>query len=573
MEEMTHALLDEHHILLFLVQFFLLLSVSRLLGILFNRIRQPTVTADVLTGLILGPSILGRILPDLHAMLFPSDPYQVIMLDTVSWIGIFFLLLVTGLEVNFSSVWKHRGRATWIAFSDIVIPIVISAIVLMFLPSRYMINPQQRFLFVIFISTIMTISAMPVSIRVMQDLKLLRTDLGFLAISALSINDIVGWILFTVILGAFIHGSPDIGFVLSLIFFTVIFLIFAATAGKVVIGKMLSVIQKMSSEASGPALSVVLAAGLLFGALTQLIGINALFGFFIAGLVAGESLDLPEKTRHTIEQVVNSVFIPIFFADIGLKIDLFKNFDLFLITLFAVLGIMVRFLGTYAGALIAKIPKAQHLLISALHTPGGEMHIVIANLALELRLINETVFVAIIVSAIISTLTLGPMLSFIIKRVVPQRTVQIPLEAALDVVPEAKYDVLKNLCNRAAQIINFDTEKIYTYARGREEGMSTGLEKGIAIPHARVPQIKESSVIFGRSQAGIEWDTPDGLPAKLIFLIVTPSDQMDTQLQIYRQIMRVLSKNEYRQSILNSPSLQSAVGVLNEGLRLTAIAG
>jgi mannitol/fructose-specific phosphotransferase system IIA component (Ntr-type) len=192
---------------------------------------------------------------------------------------------------------------------------------------------------------------------------------------------------------------------------------------------------------------------------------------------------------------------------------------------------------------------------------------------LELRLINETVFVAIIVSAIISTLTLGPMLSFIIKRVVPQRTVQIPLEAALDVVPEAKYDVLKNLCNRAAQIINFDTEKIYTYARGREEGMSTGLEKGIAIPHARVPQIKESSVIFGRSQAGIEWDTPDGLPAKLIFLIVTPSDQMDTQLQIYRQIMRVLSKNEYRQSILNSPSLQSAVGVLNEGLRLTAIAG
>jgi Kef-type K+ transport system membrane component KefB/mannitol/fructose-specific phosphotransferase system IIA component (Ntr-type) len=573
MEEMTQKLLNEHHILLFLVQFFLLLSFSRLLGILFNRIRQPTVTADVLTGVILGPSILGRILPDLHAVLFPSDPYQIIMLDTVSWIGIFFLLLVTGIEVNFSSVWKHRGRATWIALSDIVIPIVISASVLLFLPSRYMIDPQQRFLFVMFLSTIMTISAMPVSIRVMQDLKLLRTDLGFLAISALSINDIIGWILFTIILGAFIHGSPDLGFVLLLMFFTAIFLIFAATAGKVAIGKMLSVIQKMSSEASGPALSVVLASGLLFGALTQLIGINALFGFFIAGLVAGESLDLPEKTRHTIEQVVYAVFIPLFFANIGLKIDLFKNFDLFLITLLTVLGISVRFLGTYAGARIAKIPKAQVWPISALHTPGGEMHIVIANLALGLRLINETMFVAIIVSAIISTLTLGPMLSLIIKRVVPQRTVQIPLDAALDILPEPKYDVLRSLSNRAAQIINFDPEKIYTYAQGREEGMSTGLEKGIAIPHARVPEIKESSVIFGRSQTGIEWDTPDGLPAKLIFLIVTPSDQMDTQLQIYRQIMRVLSKNEYRLSILNSPSLQSAVGVLNEGLRLTAIAG
>jgi Kef-type K+ transport system membrane component KefB len=142
------------------------------------------------------------------------------MLDTVAWIGIFFLLLVTGLEVNFSSVWKHRGKAAWIAMSDIVIPIVYSAIILFFLPSHYLINPEQRFLFVFFISTIMTISAMPVSIRVMQDLKLLRTDLGFLTISALSINDIAGWIVFTIILGMFAHGSPDLSFVLVLVIST-----------------------------------------------------------------------------------------------------------------------------------------------------------------------------------------------------------------------------------------------------------------------------------------------------------------------------------------------------------------
>jgi Kef-type K+ transport system membrane component KefB/mannitol/fructose-specific phosphotransferase system IIA component (Ntr-type) len=573
MEEMAHEILEEYHILLFLVQFFLLLSLCRLSGLLFKRFRQPTVTADVLVGFILGPSILGRILPDLHDMLFPSDPYQIIMLDTVAWIGIFFLLLVTGLEVNLSSVWKHKRRATWIAVSDIVIPIIISATVLLFLPSRYMINPQQRFIFVLFMSTIMTISAMPVSIVVMQDLKLLRTDLGFLTISALSINDVVGWIVFAVILGVFTHGTPDVVFVLSLVISTVLFLVFTATAGKVVIGTLLTIIQRKSSEASGPALSVVFSAGLLFGALTQQIGINALFGFFVAGMVAGESRDLPEKTRHTIDNLVNSVFIPIFFADIGLKVDLFRSFDLFLITLFTVLGIGVRFLGAYIGVLIARIPKAQRWPISVLHTPGGEMHIVIATLALELQLINETVFVAIFVSAIVSTLTLGPILTFIIKRVVPQRTVQIPLEAALDIVPEPKYTVLQNLCGRAAQVINLDPVVIYAYARGREEGMSTGLEKGIAIPHARVPEVKESAVIFGRSQAGIDWDSPDGLPAKLIFLIVTPYDQMDTQLQIYRQIVEVLSKDEYRNSIVNSPSLQSAVMMLNDGLQLTAIAG
>lgn len=572
METMTQ-ILDESNIYRFLLQFFLLLSLSRLLSLLFKIINQPTVTADVLIGVFLGPSILGRVWPSLQNKLFPAEPSQVVMLDTVAWIGIFFLLLVTGLEVNFSSVWKHKGKAVWIALSDVVIPIGLSFAVLSFLPSRYINNPQQRFLFVLFISTIMTISAMPVSIRIMQDLKLLRTDLGFLTISALSINDIIGWILFTIILGIFAHGSPDLSFIVLLITFTAIFLYFAATLGKKIIGNVLSTIQKRTHEASGPALSVVLSAGLLFGAITQQIGINALFGFFVAGLVAGESRDLPEKTRTTIDQFVYSVFIPIFFANIGLKIDLFQSFDLFLISLFTILGIVSRFLGAYTGVLLTKIPKAQHWPVSALHTPGGEMHIVIGTLALELQLINETVYVAIIVSAIVSTLTLGPALSLMLRRIVPLSTLQIPMEAAVELFLQPKYEALKNLSEHAAVISGVNPEQLFALAKNREDGMSTAIENGIAIPHARVGELQKPTVIFGRSLTGIEWNSPDGLTAKLIFLIVTPYDQTDTQLQIYRQLVSVLIKREYREMIIKAPTLKVAVDTLNEGLRLTAIAG
>lgn len=565
--------LAENYILLFLLQFFLLLVFSRLMDLLFTKIRQPTVTGDVLVGVILGPSILGRFWPSVYQKIFPSDPLQVAMLDTVAWIGIFFLLLVTGLEVNFSRVWKHRGKAAWIAISDIVIPILFSAIILFFLPSRYLINPEQRFLFVFFISTIMTISAMPVSIRVMHDLKLLRTDLGFLTISALSINDIAGWIVFTIILGMFAHGSPDLSFVLWLVISTAIFLFLATTAGKKLIGKILSLIQRKSIEASGPALSVVLSAGLLFGTITQQIGIHGLFGFFVAGLVAGEAVDLPEKTRFTIDQFVSSVFIPIFFANIGLKIDLFKSFDFFLVILFVVMGITARFLGAYIGVKIARIPKAQHWPISALHTPGGEMHIVVGTIALDLQLINEMVFVAIIVSAIVSTLTLGPALSLMIKRIVPSKTVQIPPEAVLEITDKSKLEAIKSLSESAAKIVGISADAIYQRAKNREEGMSTGMEKCIAIPHARITDLKKSAVIFGRSKKGIEWNTPDGLPAKLIFLIVTPFDQADTQLQIYRQLVSVLLKKEYRETIIATSSIRRATETLNEGLRLTAIAG
>ena len=565
--------LAENYILLFLLQFFLLLVFSRLMDLLFTKIRQPTVTGDVLVGVILGPSILGRFWPSVYQKIFPSDPLQVAMLDTVAWIGIFFLLLVTGLEVNFSRVWKHRGKAAWIAISDIVIPILFSAIILFFLPSRYLINPEQRFLFVFFISTIMTISAMPVSIRVMHDLKLLRTDLGFLTISALSINDIAGWIVFTIILGMFAHGSPDLSFVLWLVISTAIFLFLATTAGKKLIGKILSLIQRKSIEASGPALSVVLSAGLLFGTITQQIGIHGLFGFFVAGLVAGEAVDLPEKTRFTIDQFVSSVFIPIFFANIGLKIDLFKSFDFFLVILFVVMGITARFLGAYIGVKIARIPKAQHWPKSALHTPGGEMHIVVGTIALDLQLINEMVFVAIIVSAIVSTLTLGPALSLMIKRIVPSKTVQIPPEAVLEITDKSKLEAIKSLSESAAKIVGISADAIYQRAKNREEGMSTGMEKCIAIPHARITDLKKSAVIFGRSKKGIEWNTPDGLPAKLIFLIVTPFDQADTQLQIYRQLVSVLLKKEYRETIIATSSIRRATETLNEGLRLTAIAG
>lgn len=572
MEKMPEAL-AENYILLFLLQFFLLLVFSRLMDLLFTKIRQPTVTGDVLVGVILGPSILGRFWPSVYQKIFPADPLQITMLDTVAWIGIFFLLLVTGLEVNFSRVWKHRGKAAWIAISDIVIPILFSAVILIFLPSRYLINSEQRFLFVFFISTIMTISAMPVSIRVMQDLKLLRTDLGFLTISALSINDIAGWIVFTIILGMFAHGSTDFSFVIGLVISTGLFLFLATTAGKKLIGKILSLIQRKSMEASGPALSVVLSAGLLFGTITQQIGIHGLFGFFVAGLVAGEAADLPEKTRFTIDQFVSSVFIPIFFANIGLKIDLFKSFDFFLVVLFIVMGITARFLGAFIGVKIARIPKAQHWPISALHTPGGEMHIVVGTIALDLHLINETVFVGIIVSAIVSTLTLGPALSYMIKRIVPSKTVQIPPEAVLEITDESKLEAIKSLSESAAKIVGISADTIYQRAKNREEGMSTGMEMCIAIPHARISDLKKSAVIFGRSQAGIDWNSPDGLPAKLIFFIVTPFDQADTQLQIYRQLVRVLFKKEYRETIIATSSIQKATETLNEGLRLTAIAG
>lgn len=566
-EETAFHVLNETHILLFLIQFLLLLGSAKLLGLVFERLRQPAVTADILVGIVFGPTILGRLAPAVQRELFPADPFQISMLDTVAWIGIFFLLLVTGLEVNFSSVWKQKGRALWISISDIIIPILVSAAVLAFLPARYMVEPQRRFLFVLFISTIMTISAMPVSIRVMQDLKLLRTDLGFLTISALSINDVIGWVIFTIILGAFAHGRPDILFVGGIILFTALFVLFAAMPAKRAVAELLAMIKRRARDATGYSLTVIVLAGLMFGAIAQRIGIHALFGFFLAGLIAGEARELSEKTRSIISQMVYAVFVPIFFANIGLKVDVAANFDLFLVLLFTALGIAARFLGAFIGVILAGAPRVQRWPVAALHTPGGEMHIVIATLALELQLINQTVFVAIIIAAVLSSITLGPWLSFIIARIMPRGTIQIPVEAAMEIVASDKYDALARLCQKAADLGDIPYEQVYQAARSREEGMSTGLGGAVAIPHARLASLKRPLVVFGRSSSGVDWNSPDGIPARIVFLIITAEEEPETQLRIYSQLLGVVEREEEKLALFDSPDPQKAAELLNEHLR------
>ncbi len=544
--------LDERHILLFLVQFFILLGSAKLLGALFIRIKQPTVTADILVGILLGPTILGRFAPGLQNALFPPDVIQQNMIETIAWTGILFLLLATGLEVNFSSIWKQKAQAIRISAADIVLPILITGTLIYFLPSRYMVDENNRLLFTFFLGTIMTISAMPIAIRAMRDMNLMKTDMGFLVISCLSINDIIGWIIFTIILGLFAQNRFDPLYAVSIAGFTVGFTALALTIGKRVLDAAITGVKGKGEENSGYALTVVALVGLLFGAITQKIGIHALFGFFIAGMIAGEARDLSERTRSTITQIVHAVFVPIFFANIGLKFDILASFDLFLVLFITIIGTGARFVAAYIGSIFARTAKANRSTIAVLHTPGGEMHIVISTLAVELGLITHTVYVAIIAGAIISSITLGPWLSFVLKRRQTRKvTLRIPGRAIItELDSENRPAAIEKLCSAAATLKGLEYEQLYTAVMTREQQMSTALENGVAVPHARLIQLSQPTVVFGRQVSGIEWNSIDGKPAQLIFLILTPLDDSDVQIQLYASLAKALSAPELRDELL-----------------------
>ncbi len=558
--------LNEQHIFIFLLQFFLLLGGCRLLGLLFQRIRQPTITADIIVGIMLGPTLLGRLLPSIHRYLFPPDAVQQTMLETLAWTGILFLLLETGLEVNFSNVWKHRKRAIKLSLSDLVLPIIITGVPIFFLPAPMTEYHGSRLLFTVFLATIMTISAMPVAIRAMHDLHILKTDMGFLIVSALSINDIVGWIVFTVLLGIFTRSGFKPVHVISVVFATLGFTFFCLTVLRRLSDTVISWIKERFPEKLGLSITFISLTGLACGAVTQRIGIHSLFGFFIAGLVVGEAKELTEQDRNVFSKLVYAIFIPLFFANIGLKIDFIESFDLLLVCFITAVGMAGRFIAAWVGATWAKRPLSNRVPIAIAHTPGGEMHLVVGMLALEYGLITKRVFVSVVCGAVASSIFLGPWLSLAIRRRIRVDITRLLSEKSI--IPELKAEdrrgVLEALCKTASEISGVSLDMVEQAVYAREDLMSTAVENGTAFPHGRIEGLRRPYVLFGRSTAGVEWNSPDGMKTRTIFLVLTPQGDDDIQVHILRALSSVMSDKKTVSELLSASTAVRMTEIFEE---------
>ncbi len=556
MEELLkhHMVISEHNLLLFLVQFALLLGLCRLVGFLLAKLKQSSVTGELLVGILLGPAIFGKLAPGLQATIFPNDLAQRSMLETVAWFGNLFLLMETGLEINFSRVWKQGMDAVKITFADLIIPILVSFLPIYLLPDRYLIDPSQRFLFALFISVIMTISALPIAIRGLRDLNILKTDVGLLIISALTMNDIVGWVVFTIIMGLFAHGALELAFVGQLVGLTLLFTVLSLTLGRRLLDKAVTLIHDRADDNQGLKITLIVLIGALFGTITLGIGIHALFGFFIAGIVLGEARHIHEKDRFVVNRLVYSIFVPVFFANIGLRLDFIANFDWFLVLLLSVIGIVARFVGAYAGAAWAGQPRENFQTIAISHTPGGEMHIVVAMLAYTTGLINEVVLVAIIVASLVSTIVFGFWLSLIVNRL-RKSSYEIVLDEGdvfIDTGSSDPQGMLAYLSRIAADKTRIPQQVILEELIAREEQLGTAVGRSLAMPHARLEGLEKSQLFIVQNQHGIEWDSPDGLPVHLFILILTPNARQNAQIQILRSLSLALQDRNLTARLLDS---------------------
>lgn len=546
--------ISEHHLMLFLIQFALVLGLCKFVGYFFAKMKQSSVTSDILVGIILGPAILGKLFPGVQAYLFPAEDIQRSMLETIAWFGNLFLLMEAGLEINFSRVWQQRSDAIKLSLADLSLPILISFIPIYFLPSRYLIDPAHRVLFALFIAALMTISALPVAIRGMRDLNILKTDVGFLIISALTINDIAGWVIFTIILGIFSHGSFELGFVSRLVILTLAFTFISLTFLRKVVDKMVTFIHEKTGDGSGLKITFIMLIGAIFGAITLKIGIHSLFGFFIAGTILGEATHISKRDRYVVNRLVYSVFVPIFFANIGLHLDFIANFDWLLVVVMVVVGIFARYTAAYIGSRWAKQHKSSLPVIAVAHTPGGEMHIVVGMLAFGAGLISEKILVSIIASALISTVIFGPWLSLVVRKL--RKTVFDVIFAEddvyIDLDSNSQEEMIQAMSVKVARRTGLSAQMIFQEIMLREEQMSTAMGKALAIPHTRLEGIQQSYLFVFHSLQGLEWDSPDGSLVRLIVLVVTPKESPNAQIQILQGLANALHDHKKMRSLVSS---------------------
>lgn len=411
--------LGHHELLLILLEMALLLLASRSLGELMRRINLPPVVGELLAGVILGPSILGWVFPNFRAALFPSSQAQADLLSVIAWLGVLFLLVVTGLETDLNLILRKGKTALLISLGGIVVPFTTGMALGWLLPESFLAKPEERLIFSLFIATAMSISAVPVIAKVLMDLNLIRRDIGQVTLAAGMTDDTIGWILLSVVSGLASSGKFELAAVFKSVLGAVLFLTIAFTIGRTLVDQILRWVDDTIGGATA-SLSIALILTFFASALTHALGIEAALGAFVFGILAGQSRRFSREAGHTLEMVTAGFLAPIFFASAGLKVDLFELLvpqTLFIGIVVLLVACVGKFVGAYLGSKLGGLSHWESIAMGSGMNARGAMEIIVATIGLSLGVLNQQMYSIIVMVAIVTSLMAPPLLRWSLSKV------------------------------------------------------------------------------------------------------------------------------------------------------------
>ena len=553
-----------HEYTLLLLSLGVLLFVARALGELADRFGQPTVLGEIAAGIILGPTILGRIAPDTAAWLFSLSGPRGTVMDGLFLLSIVLFMLVAGLEVDLSTVWRQGKSAAVVGIAGTLVPFALGFAAAWIAP-RWLGYDEgtSRFIFAMFVATALSISALPVIAKTLMDLGLYYSDLGMIVISAAMFSDVVGWILFAMILGLMDVDSAHSGSIGTTIMLVLGFAAAMLTVVRWAIHRALPWVQAHTSFPGGM-LGLAFATALCSAAFTEWAGVHAIFGAFLAGVAIGDSPRFRNHTRTIIRQFVSSFFAPLFFASIGLKVDFVAHFDLPLVLIVIALACVSKILACGFAGTAVQMPRREAWAVAFALNARGAMEIILGLLALRYGVINERLFVALVVMALVTSVLSGISIPAVLKQA-KRRKIEDFLSSktyAGELRGVTMHDAIRELAENVAQAAGLEPGVLSGATLEREEIASTALGNGVAVPHARIADAKAFFVGAGISRTGIDFNAPDGKPAHVLFLLVSPQQDGGAQLEILADVAERFSDPAFYEKAAAAGSYTEFLAVL-----------
>ncbi|MBX2973278.1 MAG: cation:proton antiporter [Flavobacteriales bacterium] len=410
---------NTHHALaLLLVQILSIIVVARAVAYLFNKIGQPSVVGEIIAGIILGPSLLGLWFPETFAALFPAESLG--NLNILSQIGLVLFMFVIGMELDLKVLSKRAHDAVVVSHASIIIPYALGVGLAYFI-YREMAPASVPFLsFALFIGIAMSVTAFPVLARIIQERGMQRSRIGTVALTCAAADDVTAWCILAAVIAIVKAGSGMS--VLFTILASVAYIIFMFLVLRPFL-KRVGDIYSDRESISKPVVALLLMVLIASAWTTEIIGIHALFGAFVAGVIMPANLSFRKVMIGKLEDVSVTLLLPLFFVFTGLRtqIGLLNEGHLWW-TCAAVIGVAV--LGKFVGSAIAARFTGNNwrdsLTIGALMNTRGLMELVVLNIGYDLGVLSPEIFAILVLMALVTTFMTGPALD-LINRFLPEK--------------------------------------------------------------------------------------------------------------------------------------------------------
>ena len=392
-----------------------MLLVALVLGQTARRLGIPAVVGEIAGGLLLGPTVLGRLAPDSFAWLFPPSGPITGGRAAIARVGMLFFIVTIGLDISVGEFRRIGRKALSVGFIGTLVPLLLGFIMCYVFPDVIGVTPKDQFSTALFMGSILSLSANPVIARILMDMGLFKSEIGRTIMSATLVDDLVGWGLFAVILAEFGPHATGQGQGAAIFAMVFVFIGGILLLGRFVLPRVMEWVHRNVPQPAGSISFIVLLA-LLGAAGSEYLGLHSFLGAFVVGIALAEVYQVHPKPFEIIGDFSYAVFTPIFFVSMAIAADFVKGFDLWLVVLITVVAFIGKICGVFIGGRLAGMDNRQSLAVGCGLNARGILGIVMAAAAYEAELIDLRLFVACVLMCVITTMAAGPALHLILGR-------------------------------------------------------------------------------------------------------------------------------------------------------------